>query len=178
MFPFYTLSKYQKTFRNINFFVFSGGMKWENWLEMGSDVMDLPLPKKHYTEGFYLSHIFVHELNIGICGLVFCIQFKCRGKVIHNPGKIWQELNYSGNSFMFLGQFEPIFDWFCLNPCVQREKGSFMFKFFLGFQTFFESKFHARRFSKFTDFMLMVIKLFFTCNNAKLKLKVKIFSWF
>ena len=72
---------------------------------------------------------------------------------------------------MFWGQSEPIFDCFCLNSCVQSEKGSFIFNFFLGFQAFFESKFHARRFSKFTDFLLMEIKFFFTCNNAKQKLK-------
>ena len=29
------------------FLVFSGGIKWEHWLEMGSDVPDLPLSKEH-----------------------------------------------------------------------------------------------------------------------------------
>ena len=33
MFPFYTPWKYQKTF---GFLVFSGGIKWEHWPEMGS----------------------------------------------------------------------------------------------------------------------------------------------
>ena len=144
---------------------------------MGSDVIDLPLPKNiRLNDGFCISRIFVYELNIGICGLVFCIQFKCRGKVIHNPGKV-----YDRNliipvivSYVF-GPIWTNFNCFYLNPCVQREKGSFIFKFFLGFQTFFESKFRVGIFSEFTYFLRMVIKFFFTCNNAKLRLKVKIF---
>ena len=46
-FHFMPYENTRKPFETFNFLVFSGGMKWENWLKMGSDVMDLPLPKKH-----------------------------------------------------------------------------------------------------------------------------------
>ena len=88
-FHFITHENTRKLLETFNFLVYSEGTKWERWLEMGSDNMDLPLPKSIRLKGFYISRIFVYEPNIGMCGLVFCIQFKCGGKVIHNPGKIW-----------------------------------------------------------------------------------------
>ena len=50
---------HENTRKPLVFLVFSGGIKWEHWLEMGSHVADLLLSKKHLTEGFYLSRIHV-----------------------------------------------------------------------------------------------------------------------